>query len=118
MRSAQTVLVVLMLIPALMCGLWMGYKTIYTAGVEHSWHRQLWVDDQNRLMIDDRHFYDTEGPTTRRHGGFRMDTLLRSLYIVFASYHTIERFSRRLGARIFNVTEGSFIDAFERLDIN
>jgi hypothetical protein len=104
------------LIPALMCGLWTGYRTIYTAGVEHTWHLQLHVDGQNRLMIDDRHFYDT-GDTVRRHGRFRMDTLFRSLYIVFASYHTIERFSRRLGARILNITEGSFIDAFERLNV-
>jgi hypothetical protein len=103
------------LIPALMCGLWTGYRTLYTVGVEHTWHLQLHVDEQNRLMIDDRHFYDTGGDTVRRHGRFRMDTLFRSLYIVFASYHTIERFSRRLGARIFNITDGSFIDAFERL---
>lgn len=102
------------LIPSLMCGLWMGYRTIYTAGVEHTWHLQLRVDEQNRLMIDDRHFYNADSENVRRHGRFRMDTLFRSLYIVFASYHTIQRFSQRLGARIYNVTEGSFIDAFER----
>jgi hypothetical protein len=105
------------LIPSLMCGLWMGYKTICTAGVEHTWHLQLWVDEQNRLMIDDRHFYNADSENKRRHGQFRMDTLFRSLYIVFASYHTIERFSRRLGARIYNITERSFIDAFERKSV-
>ncbi len=102
------------LIPALMCGLWMGFRTIYTAGVEHTWHLQLWVDDQNRLMIDDRHFYNVDSENVRRHGRFRMDTLFRSLSIVFAGYQTIRRFSERLGARIYNLTEGSFIDAFER----
>ena len=102
------------LIPSLMCGLWMGYKTIHTAGVEHTWHLQLWVDDQNRLMINDRHFYDDSDPAARRHGHFRMDTILRSLATVFAGYQTIQRFSKRLGTRIYNLTEGSFIDAFER----
>lgn len=105
------------LIPALMCGIWMGFSKIYTAGVEHTWHLLLRVDDQNRLMIDDRHFYDPQGDATRRHGSFRMDTLMRSLAIVFAAYHTVERFARRMGVRVLNVTEGSFIDAFERMKV-
>jgi hypothetical protein len=106
------------LIPALMCGLWMGYRTIWTVGVEHTWHLLLRVDDRNELMIDDRHFYDpNDRETVRRHGKFRMDTIFRSLYIVFAGYHTIERFSRRLGAAIYNITPGSYIDAFERRSV-
>lgn len=102
------------LTPALMSALWMGYRTIYTAGVEHSWHNQLWVNDRNELMINDTHFYDGSTAQERRHGDFRMDTIFRSLYITFASYHTIERFARWIGAKVWNLTEGSFIDAFER----
>lgn len=105
------------LTPALMSSLWMGYKTIYTAGVEHSWHNQLWVNDNNELMIDDNHFYDSNEPQTRRHGSFTMSSIFKSLYIAFGSYHTVERFSRSIGSRIYNITEGSFIDAFERKKI-
>ena len=105
------------LTPALMSGLWMGYKTLYTAGVEHSWHNQLWVNERNELMINDTHFYDGDGERHRRHGEFRMDTIFRSLMIAFASYHTVERFAGRIGVKVWNVTEGSFIDAFERKKI-
>ena len=105
------------LIPALMTALWMGYPTIYTAGVEHSWHRQLWVNDDNVLMINDTHFYDAGTPQNRRHGDFTVGSLFRSLAIAFDGYHAVERYARQQGSRIYNITEGSFIDAFERKKI-
>lgn len=105
------------LIPALMASVWMGYKKIYTAGVDHSWHMQLRVADNNALMINDTHFYDTGTDTDRRHGNFTMTSLFRQLYTVFSGYHTVERFARRQGTKVYNITEGSFIDAFERLKV-
>lgn len=105
------------LVPSLMVALWLGYKTVYTAGVEHSWHNQLWVNDDNYLMINDTHYYDNSQPGYVRHGNFTVDKLFYSLHLAFGSYHVINRFAKTLNSNIFNVTEGSFIDAFERRKI-
>ncbi|MCC8089064.1 MAG: hypothetical protein LIO79_07360 [Rikenellaceae bacterium] len=105
------------LVPALMVSLWSGFKIIYTAGVEHSWHNQIWVNDNNELMINDVHFYDDNKDKVRRHGSFDMSSLLYRLAAAFNSYSIVEKFSRTVNARIYNITEGSFIDAFERKKI-
>ncbi|MCD7963321.1 MAG: hypothetical protein LUF90_07200 [Rikenellaceae bacterium] len=105
------------LIPALMVAVWTGFQKIYTAGVEHSWHNLIWVDDNNHLMIDDKHFYDNDNDTVRRHGSFDMSALFERLAKVFRGYKTIERFSRSQGAVIYNITKASFIDAFEKLTL-
>ncbi len=105
------------LVPSLMVALWAGFRTVYTAGVDHSWHLQLRVDDQNRLMINDTHYYDASDPGYTRHGTFTVGMLFRSLSLAFNSYHTVNRFARRLGRRIVNITPGSFIDAFERMKL-
>ena len=40
--------------------------------------------------------------------------LLLSMHIAFKSYHDIKRYASRLNKKIYNITKGSFIDAFER----
>ncbi len=43
-----------------------------------------------------------------------MCNLFRDLSKMFFSYMELERYAQRLGAKIYNATEGSYIDAFER----
>ncbi len=105
------------LIPAIMQALRMKYNTLYVAGADHSWPRQVAVDDQNRVYEDLRHFYSKDEEPKRHYFTKRLDEILESMVIAFRSYHVVEAFSRSVGKKIYNITEGSFIDAFERKKI-
>lgn len=106
------------LIPSLMIGIWLGFKTIYVAGADHSWMQTLAVNDRNEVVSVQPHFYkeapDEEARVTQVYRGVRLHEVVRSFYVAFKSYFTIERYARRRGVRIVNITPGSFIDAFER----
>lgn len=101
------------LIPSIMTALCMPFKTIYIAGADHSWLKEIWIDDSNVLMENLNHFYDKKGPekyVSDKH----LHDLLLNMHIIFKSYHVIRDYAKTLGKEIYNITEGSYIDAFER----
>lgn len=109
------------LIPALMIGLWLGYKEIYVAGADHSWTRTLEVDENNTVVSVQPHFYkDNEAEHERVksvYRNIRLHEIIYSFYVAFKAYFAVERFARSCGAVIYNATPGSFIDAFPRREI-
>lgn len=106
------------LIVALMLALREGYREIYAVGADHTWTRSLWVDDRNRVVSVQPHFYkDSDSELDRvasEYAGYHLHDILGSLTVAFRSYFDIADFARSLGARIVNATPGSMIDAFER----
>lgn len=106
------------LIPSLMAAIWMGYKKIRIYGADHSWTRTLWVDDDNRVMSVQPHFYkDNElehQRVTSVYSGLRLHQVLGSFAVAFRSYHDVRQFADHCGVDIINCTKGSFIDAFRR----
>lgn len=104
------------LIPALMTALRLNFSTIYVAGADHSWLKEVWVDDKNRVMEDLHHFYDKKGSQSFQSDKHLHDLLL-SMSIAFRSYHVIRDYAKNRGINIFNITEGSYIDAFDRKKI-
>ncbi|MEG1865262.1 MAG: hypothetical protein RR331_00090 [Bacteroides sp.] len=105
------------LIPSIMTALRMPFRTIYVAGADHSWLKEIWVDENNVVMEDLNHFYDQKG-SVRYESNKHLHDLLLSMHIAFKSYHFIEDYARSIGKKIINVTEGSFIDAFDRKKID
>lgn len=104
------------LIPAIMMALQMKFNTIYVAGADHSWLKDIWVGDDNRLYEDFKHFYDQK-TASNYSSDYHLHNMLFSLGVAFRSYHEIEGFAQNIGKKIYNVTEGSYIDAFERKKI-
>ena len=106
------------LIPSLMIGLSLGFKTIYLLGADHSWTRTLSVTDDNTVVSVQPHFYaDSAGEKERVssvYAGVRLHQVMESMVIAFRSYHDIRRYAAHIGAQIFNATPGSMIDAFPR----
>ena len=106
------------LIASIMIALREGYRDIYIVGADHSWSRDLWVDDQNRVISVQKHFYkDNEKEFERvaqEYAGYHLHDILNSLTIAFRSYHQIAKYVDEIGAKITNCTPGSFIDAFPR----
>ena len=107
------------LIPTIIMALRMGYEKIHLIGADHSWLKDLWVDDNNLVMLRQKHFYDEasakanpmykKGQDTRK-----LHEALQKFVISFEAYFTLEKFAKKKGQRIINLTPGSFIDAFER----
>ena len=107
------------LIPSIIMALRMGYEKIYLIGADHSWLKDLWVDDNNLVMLRQKHFYDEstaqanpmykKGQDTRK-----LHEVLQKFVISFEAYFTLNNFAKKKGQTIINLTPGSFIDAFER----
>lgn len=109
------------LIPSLMIAISLGFKTIYVAGADHSWMKTLDVTDDNTVVSVQPHFYaeskEEKARVTSVYKDVRLHEVVYSFYVAFKSYFTIERYARRRGVSIYNVTPGSFIDAFQRCNL-
>ena len=106
------------LIPSIMLALRLGFKKIYLAGADHSWLPRLSVDDSNRVITRQPHFYkDSEQyikQVDAEYANTHLHEVLYSMYVAFRSYFVIREYAGRIGSKIINITPGSFIDAFER----
>ena len=110
------------LIPAIMAAAWLGYRTIYVAGADHSWMRTIAVDDDNNVISVQPHFYKDDASEQKRvdttYRGYRLHDIVHSFYVAFRSYHMLQAWARRRHIDIYNVTPGSYIDAFERRSLD
>jgi len=104
------------LIPAIMTALRLKPRNIYVAGADHSWLRDIYIGDDNRLYENFQHFYDQKTGSAYPET-YHLHNMLYNLYITFKSYHIIEHYAKKIGIKIYNITEGSYIDAFERKKI-
>lgn len=106
------------LIPAIMIGIWLGYKEIYLLGADHSWLRTLDVDDNNNVVSIQPHFYEDGEEEHKRVAtmfrDIRLHELLGSFALAFKGYHSIRRYTDSVDVDIYNATPGSYIDAFPR----
>ncbi len=106
------------LIASIMIALREGYRDICIVGADHTWSRDLWVDDQNRVISVQKHFYKDNDKEFERvaqeYAGYHLHDIMNSLTIAFRSYHQIKAYADTIGAKITNSTPGSFIDAFPR----
>lgn len=109
------------LIPSIMIGIWLGYRRIYLAGADHSWMKTLRVSDANEVISVQPHFYDDDSHEKERvasvYKNVRLHEIVESFAVAFRSYYPIAEYARRKGVEIYNVTPGSFIDAFPRLTL-
>ncbi|MDE5812920.1 MAG: hypothetical protein K2H72_01410 [Muribaculaceae bacterium] len=109
------------LIASIMVALREGYRDIAIVGADHTWSRDLWVDEKNRVISVQKHFYKDNDKEFERvaqeYAGYHLHDILNSLTIAFRSYHQIAAYASTLGARITNCTPGSFIDAFPRSEL-
>lgn len=109
------------MIAAIMVALSLGYGHILLAGADHSWTRTLSVDDDNRVVTVQPHFYEDNDKERERvtsvYAGYHLHDVLQSMTIAFRSYHHIAGYADAIGAKIENITPGSMIDAFPRRQV-
>ena len=107
------------LIPAIMEGMRLGFKTIYLCGADHNWTKTLDVDEENFVVSVQPHFYEDNEEEKHRvretYKGLRLHDVMGSMVIAFKSYWEISDYAASKGVSIINATPGSMIDAFPRV---
>ena len=80
-----------------------------------------YVDDDNNVVSIQPHFYKEDDREVKRvnteYMHYPLHSIMYSFYVAFKSYFTIARYARHIGTDIYNVTPGSFIDAFPRIKL-
>jgi hypothetical protein len=108
------------LVSAIFNALLIGFKEINLLGADHSWIEELAINEHNEVCILDKHFYDkpssvTFTPWKKRNGEvYKMHEILVDLSKMFSGYHKLKHFALYEHAEIYNCTENSYIDAFQR----
>lgn len=106
------------LIPAIICAMREGYTDVFIVGADHSWSKTLWVNDDNRVVSVQPHFYKDNQKEKERveaeYSGYHLHDILLSQAVAFRSYFAIKAYAKQHGHTILNATPGSFIDAFPR----
>lgn len=97
---------------ALVAAVNMAYGKVYLYGADHSWTKDLMVNDDNQTCYGDRHVYDTN--VSYRTLDCSVASLLRDFANMFETHWHIEGYSKHKGVKIINCTKGSFVDAYER----
>jgi hypothetical protein len=100
------------------------YRNIYLVGADHSWHTEIKVDEENRLLLKDKHFYN-ENPKyspwekdLRTHELWKVHEIFYALGNMFKGYHELKEFNSIMNSKIYNLTQDSFIDAFPKVNID
>jgi hypothetical protein len=101
----------------------MQFREINLLGTDHSWTQDLVVNDKNQVCCVNPHFFDEEDGHYFPHKTvagvyYTMHRLLRDYALMFEGYHMLKSYSEYRKVRIFNRCKKSFIDAFERKDLN
>jgi hypothetical protein len=107
------------LIPCIFNAINLNFNRIYLLGVDHTWTEKLCVDDYNRVCFRNEHFYDTTLPEyipfLDIYGRqYEMHQILNDFSLMFKGYSDLNKYAKKKGVKILNLTAGSFIDSFER----
>ena len=97
---------------ALMAAINMKYQNIYLYGADHSWTKDLRVDNNNNVCYGDRHVYNTK--LTEIKMKYSISHLLNLYANMFASHLIISNYAKYKKITILNCTKDSFIDAYTR----
>lgn len=103
------------LIAALMLAINSKYNTIYLAGADNDWMKNLWVDEKNRIHRDDFHFYKDNDINTYRVLSEKIHECHLQAYYTFLSYFNIRKFiDQNHNIQVINLCSTSFIDSFDK----
>ena len=121
------------LIPAIWFGIKNSFKEIYLTGSDHSWLRDLWVTQENEVLLSQKHFYDQQTkeqqtdknkptPQAMYHGTSeekrKLHEVLHKFMVSFQSYWVLKAYAESRSVNIYNLTLDSYIDAFEKRSLN
>jgi len=96
----------------------LGYSEICLYGVDHTFLKEIVIDDDNDLCILNQHFY---GDEFRKYNEIRdgikwgVSEFIYNYYLTFVEHKRMRNYADYLGASIINCTHASWIDAYTRI---
>lgn len=111
------------IIPAIMNLIYLKYETIILIGADHSWLQEISVSDDNIALINQKHFYDEQESKSAPMNDYmvrprRLHEVLDKFQLTFKGYWEINEYIEHKNVKIYNCSEVSLIDAFERKKLN
>lgn len=112
---------------AVWLSIYLGYKETYLVGADTSFIQDIYVGQKDNVLYTiDSHFYKNEdvynsGIEPEKNGrkfGMDMECFLESVYVMFKSYRELREYAEWKGVKIYNASEYSMIDCFERKKLN
>lgn len=93
-----------------------GYKEINLLGVEHSWMRDIRVNQNNEVILIDRHYYGNSEQVWRDYDGnpIKLIDFVGSQLVTFTSHMYLRDFAEYMHVKIINRTEDSYIDSYDK----
>lgn len=113
------------LVASLFLAINLGYKRIELFGADHSWHELLALNEDNIVCLKQVHFYENEAQVNyvpfykamHIDETFRMDEAFQAWAKVFHGYHRIRKYAESRDCLVYNASEKTYVDAFERIHI-
>ena len=109
---------------AIALSIWLNPKNLYLSGLDHTFHLGIEIDEENFLWDAGSHFYAQGEPQTRQklinintHKKVTLKELFLSLSKVHIAYEKLARLAAQNHTEIWNITQGGFVDAFQRKNI-
>lgn len=108
---------------AVWLSIYWGYPETYLIGADTSWHAELKMDQEtNVLYTIDTHFYDNkkvygdfyDEKQNRRPVGTKLHEELSAEATALQEYWELRGYADWKGVKVYNASEYSWIDAFER----
>lgn len=108
---------------AVWLSIYWGYKETYLVGADTSWHAELKMDQEtNELYTIDTHFYGNKAvygelydeKQNRRPIGTKLHEELFAEATALKEYCELREYAEWKGVKVYNASEYSWIDAFER----
>lgn len=102
-----------------------GIENVYITGVDHDFHINIMVDEDNTIIRTESHFYADENkkhPLLKQEadgttGKIRLHELFHSLVKVHMGYNETARYAKHINKKVINLTEGGYVDAFDRMKL-
>jgi len=96
------------------------FQKIYLYGADHNWCKDITVNNENVVCIEENHCYESEHHKTHAienvDGSYwTMGELFDAWTKVYNGYYELKKYADYNKVSVFNCSSVSFIDAFERL---
>lgn len=107
---------------AVQIGIMLRYEEIYLLGADTSWHANYELNQETNVLYSvDTHFYGTKKIPlyidTEHTCPSKLHEELSMVSCALGGYWTLEYYAKYAGVKIYNASEYSWIDAFERKKI-
>lgn len=109
------------LVAATYLGVYFGFKSIFFFGGDHSWFKNIEMGSDNALKITNNRVHDQMQSASapffsniEETKPYTMPTLFYWLADIFQGHWEASDYAKKRGAKVFNASEVSYIDAYER----